>query len=126
MGRMAAICTILALILCVSVFGILYARDTKDVMETAILTAKEACRQEDQAALAASAQEMKAQWESREGILSLYVRHDEIEKMSTYLVSLSAHAQSGSFAGAGAALEQMAFLADHIYRRELPGVNNIL
>lgn len=125
MSRLITISVIIVLILGLSFTGISYAHDTKRDFEEMISAAQEFCAAEDRQALSASARSMQSSWEEREGFLSFYVRHDEIEKMATYLVGLEAYAKTGSFDSAAVTLYQMAFLVNHIYHRELPNLDNL-
>lgn len=125
MSRLVTICTIILLIVALSITGIFYARDVKTDFDVMIQEALDACEKEDQQALLAKAGEMFDHWENREGFLSFYVRHDEIEKMSTHLVSLQGYAEQEAYDSAHLSLRQMEFMVDHIYNRELPNMDNL-
>ena len=96
-----------------------------DEFEAETLRGQAACRQKDAAALEKTAAELQSLWEKREGFLSFYVHHDDLDRLEMGLVSLSAHIENESFENAFSALEQLRFQASHIYQRELPGWNNL-
>lgn len=126
MKRLIAISAIMLLILGLSFAGMWYAHQTQDFYQELIADGQELCEAEDGPALAKLAERMEEDWEQRQAFLSLYVRHDEIEKMSVNIVILKGHAINGSFESASVTLCQMSFAAEHIYQRELPNLNNIL
>lgn len=125
MKRLVTIGVILAGILGLSLWGLRYARGLRDEFAAGTLRGQEACRREDAAALAEEMDTLQGIWEEREGFLSFYVSHEELERLETGLVSLSAYTASGSFRKAYAVLEQLRFQADHIYQRELPTWDNL-
>ena len=125
MGRLITIGIILTAILGLSLGGLNYARGLRDEFEAETLRGQAACRQKDAAALEKTAAELQSLWEKREGFLSFYVHHDDMDRLEMGLVSLSAHIENESFENAFSALEQLRFQASHIYQRELPGWNNL-
>ena len=125
MGRLITIGIILTAILGLSLGGLNYARGLRDEFEAETLRGQAACRQKDAAALEKTAAELQSLWEKREGFLSFYVHHDDLDRLEMGLVSLSAHLENESFENAFSALEQLRFQASHIYQRELPGWNNL-
>lgn len=125
MKRLIAISAIMLLIFGLSFAGMWYARQTQEFYQQLIEEGQKFCESEDAAALTTLAEQMEEDWEKRQSILSLYVRHDEIEKMSIDIVILKGHAVNGSFESASVTLSQMEFAAEHIYQRELPNLNNI-
>lgn len=124
-SRLITICTIILLIIALSITGIFYARDVKMDFDALIGQAMESCENESQERLLAQAKMMSELWEKKEGFLSFYVRHDEIEKMSTHLVSLRGYAENEAYDSAYLSLRQMEFMVDHIYNRELPNMDNL-
>ncbi len=125
MGRLITIGIILTAILGLSLGGLNYARGLRDEFDAETLRGQAACRQKDAAALEKTAAELQSLWEKREGFLSFYVHHDDLDRLEMGLVSLSAHIENESFENAFSALEQLRFQASHIYQRELPGWNNL-
>ena len=125
MGRLITIGIILTAILGLSLGGLNYARGLREEFEAETLRGQAACRQKDAAALEKTAAELQSLWEKREGFLSFYVHHDDLDRLEMGLVSLSAHIENESFENAFSALEQLRFQASHIYQRELPGWNNL-
>lgn len=125
MKRVSLMLGILALLLLLAVAGVLFAADTRDTLFQMSAEAAALIEQDDADALYRQAQKMSAFVEGRQSILSLYVRHDELEKLQTQLVSLEAQAKSGD-TDVSIILAQIEYLANHIYERELPGIDNLL
>lgn len=125
MKRMCVILFILAFILCVAAGGVFYAKYTCEQMVAMTEEAEQLSEERDVEALLSQAKKMSAFLESRHLILSLYVRHDELEKLTTHLLDLYAQAEAGD-AEVHTVLVQIAFMARHIYERELPNLDNLL
>ena len=126
MKRLAVIGSIVALILLAGVLGIRFAHSVLDeftpLVQEGVLLAK-AGRSED---LLSHVQAMDELWERRQFVLGFYARHDELEKVEAALSEVISRTRSGDLASARVGLEQVASLIEHIYRRELPTLNNIL
>ncbi|MCI5923224.1 MAG: DUF4363 family protein [Oscillospiraceae bacterium] len=125
MKRLFIIVQILTLILFVAVSGVVYARNTCEELVSMTEEAKRLSDAEDAAALALQAEKMSAFLEGRHLILSLYVRHDELEKLTVHLLTLCAQSKAGS-TDVQTTLAQVSFMAQHIYERELPNLDNLL
>ncbi len=126
MGRLITIGLILLGILALSLGGIWYAGQTRAQMDTLIEQAIEAATAKKQEELLRLTDSLQQLWEGRETFLSFYVRHDEIEKMNTELVSLRSFAEISAYDSAYAVLYQMKFMSGHIYEREIPNLDNLL
>ncbi len=122
MKRLILILAILAALLGLSLYGISYARQTRDSLGE---LAAQAAGSEDRASLLQAAQKLEEYWKSREPFLSFYVRHDELEKINACLSSLQSIAKSNGPAEALPLLNQLLFFANHLYERELPSLNNL-
>lgn len=126
MKRPAVIGCIVALILIAGVLGIRFAHSVLEEFTPLVregVRLAEAGRQEE---LLVHAQAMDELWDRRQFVLGFYARHDELEKVEAALSELISRTRSGDLAGARVGLEQVASLIEHIYRRELPTLNNIL
>lgn len=125
MKRLFVILLILALILSVAAGGVVYAENTCEELVSMTEEARRLSDAEDVAALALQAEKMSAFLEGRHLILSLYVRHDELEKLTVHLLTLCAQTKAGS-TDVQTTLAQVSFMAQHIYERELPNLDNLL
>lgn len=125
MKRLFAILLILVLILSVAIGGVVYAKNTCEELVSMTEEAERLSDAEDTAALALQAEKMSAFLEGRHLILSLYVRHDELEKLTVHLLTLCAQTKAGS-TEVQTTLAQVSFMAQHIYERELPNLDNLL
>lgn len=125
MGRLMSIFGILALIAALSVAGIYYAADTRDRLYTDIDAAIIACEKDDMEILTEKSKAMSTLVKERHGVLSLYVRHDEIEKLENLLIKLEGYAKTEDVDDAAVTLMEARFMAEHIWLREMPSAHNI-
>ncbi len=125
MSRLITISVIVALILALSITGIFYVKDVKADFDRMIAESHGFCENEEQTELLNEARKMSDLWRQKEGFLSFYVRHDEIEKVSTYLVNLESLGENKDFKEALVTLDELTFMMEHIYSREIPNLNNI-
>lgn len=126
MARTITISVIIALILGLSIFSIIFTENTKNKMQELTAEAIEACEKRDSARLGEKTKALSDLFEERQGFLSFYVRHDEIEKLENFLVSLRGYTKTDSFDTVNAILHQIEFQAGHIYERELLTVDQLL
>lgn len=125
MTRLLTVSSIMVLIVGLMFGATFYAKDTKNSLEVHIKAAIEACQSEDKEGLINASNAMSELLKKRHGVLSLYVRHDETEKLETHNVILSSYAKLGSFESAEVCLAQISFVANHIYQRESLSIDNI-
>lgn len=125
MKRLYVILAILGVILLTALAGVFYAKDTCSTLLSMTEEAQKLCEREDAELLYQQAEKMSAFLESRHLILSLYVRHDELEKLTLHLSDLCAKTKSGDIQVA-VTLSQITFMSRHIYERELPNLDNLL
>lgn len=125
MTRLITITGIILAILGLSICGIYYAKETKIQLNKLIDIALVQCENEDLQGLEESAKKMSAFFESRHCFLSFFVRHDEIEKIDTDLVSLLSYTKLSAFESVQICLNQIQFMIDHIYYKELPNIENL-
>lgn len=126
MSRAITVASIMVLILAMSFGGIWYSHEVREEFRSLIAEAHSLAADGDSEGLGRHTEQMRARWEEREAILSFYVRHDLLEQMTQYLINLKGYAATETLASAQVTLEQMQFLAEHIYERELPNWNNVL
>lgn len=125
MKRMCLMLGVLAVLLALSLTAIRFAADTRDTLFAMTEEARGYIAQKDAEGLYLHAKKMSAFVEGRQPILSLYVRHDELEKLETQLISLIAQARSGD-TDVSILLAQIEFIANHICEREVPQLDNVL
>lgn len=126
MSRLITTISIILSIILLSLGGICYIKQTKSEAIALTDEAIELCRQKNQAELEIKIKKLVALWESKQLVLSLYVRHDEMERIDNLLVIITAYTENESFESACVELHQLQFMLDHIYQRELPNLNNLL
>lgn len=125
MSRLITITVIIVLIVSLSVAGIFFAKDTKQIFFYHCNNAIDSCNAQNSDKLLESAKKMSALFESRHGFLSFFVRHDEIEKLETLIISLLSYAKTSSYESAVNCIYQIEFLTNHIYVREIPNLDNL-
>lgn len=115
------IITIIALCIC----GVFYTKNTKVQFIELIDTAIEQCENNDINGLKESTKKMSAFFESRHSFLSFFIRHDEIEKIETDIINLSGYTNISSFHNAQISLNHLKFMINHIYKNEIPNMENL-
>lgn len=125
MSRLITISIIVILIIALSISGIFFAKNTKEKFYYHCNSAVESCNTQNSDRLLESAKKMSALFESRHGFLSFFVRHDEIERLETLIISLLSYAKTSSYESAVNCIYQIEFLINHIYVREIPNLDNL-
>lgn len=125
MNRLITIGVIITLILAFSFWGIYYARDTADTYHTMIKQAEILSSKQDTGALLKLANKMDRMWSKREILLSFYVRHDDLDKMGVNLSVLKSHIGNKDYKNINLILQQLDYVAEHIYEKELLNLNNL-
>lgn len=126
MPRMIIITSILVAIVTFSVLSIWYTNDVKDTLSEISAEAIVNCQEKNQAQLLANAKKLSNSWESRQHILSLYIRHDELGKIDSLLVDLNSYVKSETYYEANVQLNQLIYFLDHLVQKELPSFDNII
>ena len=124
MKRLVAVFILLTVLIVLSFGGKAFVKETRDELIELADKAKEAALSNDAKELLKYAEKMSAFFEDRHSVLSLYVRHDELEKLSAQLLSLLKQAELEDM-DIGLTLAQIVFTADHIYERELFSIDNL-
>ena len=65
------------------------------------------------------------QWELKQKILSYYIEHNELEKISKSLVSMNSYFETGDNSSAIAELEEASFLLKHIENKYSFNLQNV-
>lgn len=125
MPRMIIITSILVSIVLFSALSIWYTYDVRDSLTVISAEAIIDCQEKNQIGLQTNAKKLSNSWESRQHILSLYIRHDELGKIDSLLVELNSYAKSETYYEANAQLNQLIYSLDHLAKKELPSFDNI-
>lgn len=75
--------------------------------------------------LKASIDAIKAKWESKYDMLAYYIEHDELEKVSTQIVSVSSYIDVENFEDGVVEVDKCIFLLEHIRDKEALQLVNI-
>ncbi|WMJ23498.1 DUF4363 family protein [Paludicola sp. MB14-C6] len=126
MSRLLTTIGMILLILAISFCGIWYVHQSNKEMIALCEDAIIFSNKENQDGLLSCIKKLSALWESKQLILSLYVRHDEMERIDSLLVVINAYYETKNYHSVSVELHQLEFMLDHIYRRELPTINNLL
>lgn len=125
MARLITVIIILTGIVSFGVCGMSYTNDMEKRITAYVENAFTACENEDQAALKKESNAMSSFVKKRHSVLSLFVRHDEIEKIETHLTTLLGYCELNAFDSARICLLEIRFMAEHIHARELLTADNI-
>lgn len=108
-----------------SVASLFHLKDTSQEFLEIILLAEQACLDKDTVLLTKYTDELWTLINARHSVLSLYISHEEIEKIESTVIILQSYAITETFDGALACLKQLYFTTNHMYERELLNWNNI-
>lgn len=125
MPRLVTIISILISIILLSLIGIFYAGETMDTLNTYIEQATYQSTSQNKEELEETAKKMSDFFQSRHDFLSFYVKHNDIEEISSAIVNLYGYAKLSSFDSAQLCLAQIKLLIERIYSKELPNLENL-
>lgn len=125
MDRLVIISTILVGIIIMSIASLLHLKDTSEIFAELILLAEESCINEDIINLTTHTKAMSNLINDRHSLLSLYISHEEIEKIESTIIVLESYVSLRAYEGALACLKQLYFTTNHLYERELLNLDNI-
>lgn len=125
MNRLIIISSIIVGILILSIVSLIHLKDTSEIFAELILNAEESCLNEDIINLKKYTNAMSNLINDRHSILSLYISHEEIEKIESTIIVLESYVITKTFDGALACLKQLYFTTNHMYERELLNWDNI-
>lgn len=125
MDRLIIISTILIGVIIMSIASLFHLKDTSELFSELILKAEESCISGDVEGLEQYTKAMSNLIEERHSLLSLYISHEEIEKIENDIIVLESYVTLGAYEGALACLKQLYFTTNHLYERELLNLDNI-
>ncbi len=125
MDRLVIISTILVGVIILSIVSLLHLKDTSEIFSDLISKAEESCINGDIESLEEYTKAMSNLIEDRHSLLSLYISHEEIEKIENDIIVLESYVTLGAYEGALACLKQLYFTTNHLYERELLNLDNI-
>lgn len=125
MSRLITIISILAVMLAISITSIWYTGIVKDELTALANEAIINCDKEDYDSLSANTNKLFDSWKSKQLILSLYIRHNDLESISGLLVSIESHVKNKAYQSADVELSRLKFTLNHIYEKEIPSIDNM-
>lgn len=125
MDRLVIISTILVGIIIMSIASLFHLKDTSELFAELIILAEESCIQEDFISLQKHTKAMSDLINDRHSLLSLYISHEEIEKIESTIIILESYVVLEAYEGALACLKQLFFTTNHLYERELLNLDNV-
>lgn len=125
MDRLLIISCILIGTIILSIASLFHLKDTSEQFCELILLAEESCLDGDIERLDFYTQAMSDLIKERHSLLSLYVSHEEIEKIESTIIILESYVITETLDGALACLKQLYFTTNHMYERELLNWDNI-
>lgn len=125
MDRILIITIVLIGTIALSITSLFHLKDTSNEFLEIILLAEQACLDKDTILLRKYTDELWELVNAKHSLLSLYVSHDEIEKIESTVIILQSYSITETFDGALACLKQLYFTTNHMYERELLNWDNI-
>lgn len=126
MKRIIAIFALFGLCIGLSLYTIHHVKAVTNIVETAVSSALDAIKQEDQDALMSSIQELSNFWDKEEDRLIYFVRHTQIDDITKDISRLHALAEWKAYAELSAELSSILWQMEHIYRSECEIFANLL
>lgn len=125
MNRLIVISCILVIIISLSFLSIWYTKQKTEELFTITQEAIDNCRNQDSSSLLKNINKLSAQWESKQLILHLFIRHEKLENVSTTISSINAYAKNKNFNQAFIELHLLEYMINHIYKEQIPSLNNL-
>lgn len=125
MDRLLIISCVLIGTIILSIASLFHLKDTSEQFTELILLAEQSCLDGDVEKLEKYTKAMSNLIKDRHSILSLYISHEEIEKIESTLIILESYVITETLDGALACLKQLYFTTNHMYERELLNWDNI-
>ena len=125
MKRLTTVSLILLAMILLGIGSILYLHTVQERM-TAILTEAETVMESDPERAAMLCQEASDYWDKTEPILILFLPHSEVDEMAQVIAELTAYAEFDDPTITVAAIRRACGIAEHLYRTQLPYLQNIL
>lgn len=125
MKRVIVISFILIIIIGASFYSIWYTKQVTNELLMLSNNAETACSELNIKKYCDNINKLSALWESRQLMLSLFIRHDDLENISNHIAALTAIAQREDFNMAIIELYRLNFMLKHIYEHQIPSIDNL-
>lgn len=125
MKRSITISILLVLVLVLSIVGVLYIRDTSNLLVRRLDQAAELIRLHEFDSALEELEAIQTKWEHSGDIIDTYVNHQDIDAIEEELIQLCSYTRQKEEHKAVTAIESIQFKLRHIYESELPLPKNI-
>lgn len=102
-----------------------YTKQTVDVMTVNLHELRKEIKDENKENLEDSIKRLNDEWNNRNKILSLYIEHDELEKVETYLSGFESYVEEEDKALALNEIDKTEFVLEHISNKYKFNMENI-
>ena len=102
-----------------------YMKQTVDVMTVNLHELRKEIKDENKENLEDSIKRLNDEWNNRNKILSLYIEHDELEKVETYLSGFESYVEEEDKALALNEIDKTEFVLEHISNKYKFNMENI-
>ena len=102
-----------------------YMKQTVDVMTVDLHELRKEIKDENKENLEDSIKRLNDEWNNRNKILSLYIEHDELEKVETYLSGFESYVEEEDKALALNEIDKTEFVLEHISNKYKFNMENI-
>ena len=126
MKRLITSVILLVAIICVSTLSLYSLRDQKEAIMTAAAELRSMSGDPDPAVLQEKSQQLFEDWNRREEILVLYIRHDVLDQITQLLAELPALAEYEDWAALFGRLDVVSALMDDLWKSNNPTYRNLL
>ena len=126
MKRLITSVILLVAIICVSTLSLYSLRDQKEAIMTAAAELRSMSGDPDPAVLQEKSQQLFEDWNRREEILVLYIRHDVLDQITQLLAELPALAEYEDWAAFFGRLDVVSALMDDLWKSNNPTYRNLL
>lgn len=126
MGRAVTTSVIMVSILFLCIWGIWYTKQTKNELCHIIDLIIENASTRNQDDLSQNINKLSKQWDKNQLVLSLFVRHDELEAIEGIIIRLKADSIINAYDSMFVELASLKYMLDHIHEHEIPSLNTLL
>lgn len=125
MKRLIIISSILLFILGLSIYSVFYTLKLYEQADALIASSIEACDSQNSELLNENSKKLSALWERKQLLLSIFIRHDDLENVDIAIVNVEAFSQVNEYSFARSELLNLQFMLEHLYKHVVPSLENI-
>lgn len=116
---------VISLVISLNIFSEKYTNKVMDNIINNLTSIREAILLEDQTLMDEEIKKVKNEWDKYKDKLSLYIEHDDLEKIETYFVQLNTHIEIEEYNMAIESLDLCVFMIEHTKDKYKLSLKNI-